>query len=103
MLLLLQKRGGDEELGAGGVVPFLRVSSGDHGVKFLSELNGLGNLTVIVGGHRRWWHDTPMGGAAHWRCSGRREGGRPLGLERSRSEKNICTGYHVRERCADKY
>jgi hypothetical protein len=41
-LLLLQERGGSEDLGVGGVVPFLHVNGGgDHYVKFLSELGNL--------------------------------------------------------------
>jgi hypothetical protein len=32
------------------------------------------------------------------RCSGRRDGGRPLGFERSGSEKNLASDYHVGQR-----
>jgi hypothetical protein len=73
-MLLLQEHGGVEEPGPGAV-------------KFLPELDDLGSLAVIVDGHWRWWCCTPSGGAAHQRCSGRREGDKPLGLERSERKK----------------
>jgi hypothetical protein len=100
VLLLLQEHGGGKDPSAGSVVPFLRVGgSGDHGVEFLPELNGLDSLVVVVGGHRSWWHGTQGGGTAHRRCSRRREGARPLGFEKSGSEKkNLNSDYHVGER-----
>jgi hypothetical protein len=86
-LVLLKEHSDGKDPGAGGVVPFLHSGGGgDHGIEFLLKLGSLGSLAVVVGGHRRWWHDTQGGNAAHQRCSGRREGGRPLGFERSRKK-----------------
>jgi hypothetical protein len=52
-LLILQEHGDGEDSGVGGVVPFL-TGGNDHGIKFLSELGGLGSLAVIISDHRRW-------------------------------------------------
>jgi hypothetical protein len=101
MLLLLQERGGSKDPSVGSVIPFLH--GGDHGVELLPELGGLGSLAVVIGSHRRWWRGTPRGGAAHRRCSRRREGGRPLGFERSESENDLGSDYHVGERRAIEY
>jgi hypothetical protein len=103
-LLLLQERGGGKDPGAGGIVLLLRVGDdGDHGVEFLPELGGLGSLVGVVGGHQRWCRGAQEGGMDHRRCSGRREGGKPLGFERSGSEKNLDSDYHVGERHTVKY
>jgi hypothetical protein len=103
-LLLLQERGGGKNPGAGGVILLLRVDDGDdHGIEFLSELDGLGSLTCVVSGHRTWCHGARGGSVDHQRCSERREGGRPLGFERNGSKKNLGSDYHVGERCAAEY
>jgi hypothetical protein len=80
---------------------FLHIT--DYGVEFLPELDGLSSLAVVVGGHRRSRRGTPRGGAVHRRCNGRREGGMSLGFERSGSEKNLGSDYHVGERHAVEY
>jgi hypothetical protein len=90
-LLLLQERGGGEDLSTGGIVPFLCVGGGDdYGIEFLLKLGSLGSLAVIVSVHQRWWRR-------------RREGDRPLGFERSGSKKNLGFDYHVGERRAAEY
>jgi hypothetical protein len=87
----------------GGVVPFLHVGGGDHDVEFLLELGGLGSLTIVISGHWGWWRGTPRGGVVHRKCSRRRQGGKLLGFERSGSEKNLGSDYHVEERRAAEY
>jgi hypothetical protein len=53
-LLLLQERGGDEDPGTGGIVPFLHVVSGDdHGIEFLAKLGVPISLAGVVDGHPR--------------------------------------------------
>jgi hypothetical protein len=101
-LLVLQKCGGGEDRGVGGIVPFLHGGD-DHGVEFLPKLDDLSSLAVVIGGHRRWWCGTPRGGAAHRRYHGRREDGRPLGFERSGSKKNLSFNYHIGERHVVEY
>jgi hypothetical protein len=87
-LLLLQERCGGKDSGVGGVVLLLRVDDGgNHGVKFLPELGDLGIRVGVIRGHRRWCRSALGGSVGHRRCIGRREGDRPLGFERSGSEK----------------
>jgi hypothetical protein len=78
----------------------LRVSGGgDHGVEFLPKLGGLDRLAFVVGGHQRRCHGAKGGITVHLRCNGRREGDMPLVFERSESEKNLSSDYHVGEAC----
>jgi hypothetical protein len=72
---LLQERGGGEDPRVGDVIPFLRIGGSDHGVEFPVKLDGLGSLAVIISAHRR--------------CNRRREGGSPLGFERSGNDKKL--------------
>jgi hypothetical protein len=78
LLLLLQDRSGGKDPGAGGTVLLLHV----------------------IGGHQRWCHGTHRGNADHRR---RREGGRPLGFERSGSEKKLGSDYYIGERRVVEY
>jgi hypothetical protein len=87
-LLFLRELGGGKDADAGSIVLLLHVGGDDdHDIEFLTELNGIGSLASVVVGHRRWCHGAWGGGADHRRCSGRREGGRPIEFERSGSEK----------------